>query len=340
MQSCKELLKLLPPLISDIVLRIKLDKAHAQFDPEHNTDWEYQHITPQDITNTLPRFHSTKHVSFCIQDNGASNHMKVYRETRYDVVETNTPTWLVPCKTEALSRQTALRNVVRSLISALSSGETIQHLVSLRISNVCVCSPELALLIKSNQYTLKSITLDGTMLHERARMGDFMEFEAIKVMEALSRCTQLECLEILYWFTVDQHICNTFLRDHLLLRTLTIHHDSLDCSVAEDIADSLCERGDCAPGFNLKIRSYAMRNSTMKSFLKCLPHLNSLELDLPDVTDEGYFTFTENLPFVVTKMRTLTLKRAGWPWSLASHTEQTLRDTCHNLNIDLHLSVE
>ena len=202
MRVSKGLLKLLPANVSDVVLRIKLDRADDRFDREHSTDWDYECIkkncTPERMAKSLGYFQSTRGFGLSMAPNGGRKHYEFSHEYKPSVV----PWWFERHAQGCglIKRDLAFDKVVDSFHAAVYGGH-LKNLVSLHI-NVEMDSRALVLLIDSNRSTLKSITLDGTeIVPKRERMSGK---HARDVVKAIQCCSNLQCLDVVDWFHEDE----------------------------------------------------------------------------------------------------------------------------------------
>ena len=196
----KGLFKLLPANVSDVVLRIKLDRADDRFDREHSTDWDYKCIekncTPERMAKSLGYFQSIKGFGLSMTPNGGRKHFEFSNEYRPSVL----PWWFERYTPghDLFKRDLAFDKVVDSFHIVVYGGH-LKNLVSLHI-NVEMDSRALVLLIDSNQSTLKSITLDGTEIPKRERMSGN---HVMDVVDAIQCCGNLQCLNVVDWFHED-----------------------------------------------------------------------------------------------------------------------------------------
>ena len=172
------------------------------------------------------------------------------------------------------------------------------------------------------------------MIPKRDRIG---ETDSRRLMAGFALLSKLEHFKVVKWFTEETNCCRTWNRFFLrvtVLKMFTLDHPLLSYDLSENIARFL--HVNTVSDFNLNLRGPSDGNDVMEPLIRSLGFFKTLELDLPNVGDEGYLALADNL-HTATSMSTLTLKWDNRSQSLSAETEQKLRDKCREGKIDLRL---
>lgn len=329
MHVSKGLLKLLPAIVPDVVLRIKLDKNDDRFVDGRHTDWDFKAINKERVQKSLSYFQSTRGFGLHIDDNGSKTPWNnLYRNGIPDLSVLDCPQ-----SKEAFQRNDAFEEgVIRAIHAAIYNG-TIRNLAVLHISTP-MATRAVELLIKDNTSTLKSISFDGTRFDNRVRFNRSFMF-AVQP----KRMMNLHSLKLVRCFQDEFYLSAHDLPHSPLPTTIVLDHRSISDSFVTCLSEMIYIKNKDRSDFNITMRTEGTRNAATKFLVMCLPQLNTLRLEMRHWTDEAYDELAKNL-HTAKNMTKLTLMPNEWKFILGETTKQKLRDICNGMGIELLIKIE